>query len=261
MKTNAKYYMQIVNPIRNDYDNRKEYYWLVQSLDYLSNKFNIVQIRIALIALFDAKERGVISSKKFKEFIHYIEGFHFVYNALLTYGTNKLDSVYASFARNVRKSNTKDKVNAEIDILKKRFDEWYPPFEEFRKEFINLKYSGREDHPDNLKVKYIINTLACHESATRKDLFYDDGSIEHIYPEGSGEKIALNIGNLILLEQTLNGDAGDNQYEDKIAIYRKSKYDCVKVFIDSHPEWNQSFIPSRAEELAQEYYYEVLGRK
>ena len=60
MKTNAKYYMQIVNPIRNDYDNRKEYYWLVQSLDYLSNKFNIVQIRIALIALFDAKERALL---------------------------------------------------------------------------------------------------------------------------------------------------------------------------------------------------------
>ena len=144
--------------------------------------------------------------------------------------------------------------------MKKRLNEWYPPYDEFKKEFVKLKYSGRVDIPDNLKVKYIINKLACYESTTNAELFFDDGSIEHIYPEGGGTGNVLNIGNLILLEQPLNGEAGDKQYSDKIVVYRKSKYDCVKKFIESHSEWDPNRISNRAEELAHEYYYEVLKR-
>lgn len=53
MEHNSMFYMRVTNPNRRDYDNRKEYFWLVQSLDYLSNKFNIVQTRIALMAVLD----------------------------------------------------------------------------------------------------------------------------------------------------------------------------------------------------------------
>ena len=56
MVSNATYYMQIVTPNRNDYDNRKEYFWLVQSLHAMSNYFGIVQVRIALVALYDIKK-------------------------------------------------------------------------------------------------------------------------------------------------------------------------------------------------------------
>ena len=44
MEKNAKYYMQIVNPSRRDFQNRKQYFWLIQSLDYLSDKFNSYSI-------------------------------------------------------------------------------------------------------------------------------------------------------------------------------------------------------------------------
>ena len=57
---NAIIYMQIVNPKREDYDNRKEYFVIVQSLNCINNYFNVVQVRIALLALFEAKQRGII---------------------------------------------------------------------------------------------------------------------------------------------------------------------------------------------------------
>ena len=75
MEKNAQYYMQIVNSSRRDYQNKKQYFWLVQSLDYLSDKFNIVQIRIILMSVFEIRDRGLISMNKFKNLIQYLEGF------------------------------------------------------------------------------------------------------------------------------------------------------------------------------------------
>lgn len=259
MEKNAKYYMQIVNPSRDDYQNRKEYYWLVQSLDYLSNKFNIVQIRITLMAVKDVKEKGLLSTKKFKALIEYLEGFHFVYNAVLSRRANVLDSSYASFAREIRKCESKEQVNKCIDALIKKLDKHYPSYVDFKDKFIQLRYS-KQDNPDNMKVKYIINKLQCFYSEEQRDVFADDGSIEHILPESTGEK-ALNIGNMILLEATLNNEAGEEVYTEKISIYRKSKYNWVKRFIEKHDRWDGNLINDRAEKMADVYYYQVLKRR
>lgn len=259
MEKNAKYYMQIVNPSRDDYQNRKEYYWLVQSLDYLSNKFNIVQIRITLMAVMDVKEKGLLSTKKFKALIEYLEGFHFVYNAVLSRRANVLDSSYASFARKIRKCESKEQVNKCIDDLIKKLDRHYPSYMDFKDKFIQLSYS-KQDNPDNMKVKYIINKLQCFYSEEQRDVFADDGSIEHILPESTGEK-ALNIGNMILLEATLNNEAGEEVYTEKISIYRKSKYNWVKRFIEEHDRWDEKLINVRAEKMADVYYHQVLKRR
>ncbi len=49
LESNAIDYMKILNPKREDYGNRKEYFWLVQSLNVLMNYFNIVQVRVGAV--------------------------------------------------------------------------------------------------------------------------------------------------------------------------------------------------------------------
>lgn len=71
-----------------------------------------------------------------------------------------------------------------------------------------------------MKTKYAVNKLNGYFS--NKEIFFDDGSVEHIVSETEGEN-ALNIGNLVLLEQVLNGEAGNKCYIDKIHIYIKSR--------------------------------------
>ena len=90
-------------------------------------------------------------------------------------------------------------------------------------------------------------------------MFEDDGSVEHILPESADER-NLNIGNLILLEQTLNGDADDSDYCDKIEIYQKSQYMWIKTFIESNAEWDNEKLEQRAKELAKFYYTKILGK-
>lgn len=259
MKKNSEYYIRVTSPSRSDYDNRKEYFWLVQALDYLSNKFNIVQTRIALMAVFEKKEEGLLSNQIFKELIQYLEGFHFVYNAMLARRANVLDSRYASFSRRLRGCKSKEECNACINALINKLDELYPTYDDFKKVFTRLSFT-KQDAPDNVKVKYIINKMECFYSQDKHEMFDDNGSIEHILPEERGAE-TLNIGNLILLETSLNNEAGMNTYKEKRNVYERSKYSWVHTFIAKYADWSSENIPDRAEYLADIYYHQVLKRR
>ncbi len=254
---NAIIYMQIVNPKREDYDNRKEYFVIVQSLNCINNYFNVVQVRIALLALFEAKQRGIIDFLMLKSAILYLENFHFAYNAVLSSRPNRLEKIYSTFAIELRKTTQK---NDAQNIIQKKLiiplDALFPKFDEFYKKFIELSYS-KSEKPSNVKTKYAVNKLNGYFS--NKEIFFDDGSVEHIVSETEGEN-ALNIGNLVLLEQVLNGEAGHKCYIDKIHIYQKSCYIWVKKFIENYPQWNESMIKERAKKLARIYYEDILKR-
>lgn len=254
---NAIIYMQIVNPKREDYDNRKEYFVIVQSLNCINNYFNVVQVRIALLALFEAKQRGIIDFSMLKSAILYLENFHFAYNAVLSSRLNRLEKIYSTFAIELRKTTQK---NDAQNIIQKKLiiplDALFPKFDEFYKKFIELSYS-KSEKPSNVKTKYAVNKL--NKYFSNKEIFFDDGSVEHIVSETEGEN-ALNIGNLVLLEQVLNGEAGHKCYIDKIHIYQKSCYIWVKKFIENYTQWNESMIKERAKKLARIYYEDILKR-
>lgn len=255
---NAKLYMNIVNPKREDYKNKKEYYWLVQSFNTLNNYFNVVQVRVALLALMDVKNRGIIDHSILKSAVQYLENFHFAYNAILSSRSNRLEKIYSSFAIAIRKCEHKDKAKEIIRAkLYDPLDQLFPSYSDFSKKFVELSFS-KNDNPSNIKTKYAINKLNCYFS--RKEIFPDDGSIEHIVPESEGN-FAFNVGNLILLEVSLNGDAGNAIYRDKMLIYKKSTYPWIAKFIDEYSEWNQFMIADRAKKLAEIYYKEIFGKE
>lgn len=156
LEHNALIYRKIVAPQRQDYGNRKEYYWLVQSLDNFNKVFNIINIRVPFLALLDAKERDVISMKTFKDIVIYMENFHFAYTAILSKGTNRVEKHYSTFAINLRKSDNKQTSNKIITDLKKNLESLYPTYIDFKNKFITLAFS-KVDTPLNLKTKYAIN--------------------------------------------------------------------------------------------------------
>ena len=121
---------------------------------------------------------------------------------------------------------------------------------------MTLIYSKKEN-PSNVKTKYAINKLNCYFS--EKEIFEDDGSVEHLVPETKGES-ALGIGNLILLEQQLNSEAGASEYEQKTAIYMKSNYKWIKDFCAEHSNWDETMINERAVELAKLYYTKIFKK-
>lgn len=258
LKKNAKIYMQIVNPKREDYGNKKQYYGIVQSLNCINNYFNVVQVRIALLALFDVKQREIIDLTTLKSTLSYLENFHFAYNAILTNRTNKLETIYSSFAIKLRTTQTKTEAQ---DIIQKelidRLDELFPTFESFQEKFVEISFT-KKGSTSNVKAKYAIYKLNSFYAGT--EIFPDDGSIEHIISEKESSD-ALNIGNLILLERKLNDEAGNNDYSNKYATYEKSNYVWIKKFIGQYEQWDSSMIEQRAKKLSEVYYEKIFGKQ
>ena len=136
-------------------------------------------------------------------------------------------------------------------------DALFPTFESFSQKFSELNFS-KVDRDSNVKTKYAINKLNSLYSGA--EVFEDDGSIEHIISEREGGD-ALNIGNLILLESSLNQEAGDKEYSDKRTVYAKSHYPWVENFIAEHRDWDSSMIKERAKKLSRVYYKDILKRE
>ncbi len=253
----AKLYVKIISPQRHHFDNKKEYFGIVQSLNALTNYFNIVQVRVALIALLEAKEKGYITLTCLKETVYYLDNFHFAYNAVGSQPTNKLESIYSSFAIRLRACNDKESAREIIKCLIGQLDVLYIPYKDFEEKFVLLTYS-KKDNPSNVKTKYAINKIAaCYEES---EIFDDEGSIEHILSE-SDESNNINIGNLILLEQRLNREADNLEYADKIEVYKKSSYKWVQSFLNGNNDWNNSKALARSKELAKFYYTKILGKQ
>ena len=256
METTARLYAKIIDPKRTDFDNRKEYFGVVQSLNALTNYFNIVQVRIALLALLEAKEVNRISLAQFKDIVYYLDNFHFAYNAVGAKPTNKLETIYSRFAIKLRTSETKEEAKQYIADLVSELDEIYISYQDFEDRFTMLIYS-KKDNPFNLKTKYAVNKIACFYEDS--DIFADEGSVEHILPESEDED-NLNIGNLILLERRLNEEADHLDYAGKVNVYKKSSYKWVQRFLSENTEWNKAKTAARAKELATFYYTQILGR-
>lgn len=254
--TNAKYYAQIVKPSREDYSNRKEYFWLVQSFKVLSDFFGIAQVRVVLMALIWTKDNGLLSTKDFKRVILFLEDFHFAYTAVMSGKANKLDGIYSKFAISLRKSTSK---SLSKTIIKEKLYEnlisLIPTEEQFTEQFVGLCYT-KKSTPSNMKCKYAL--MKINSYFQKKDVFMDDETIEHILPECNGGKIT-NIGNLIMLENNLNSEASQLPYKNKVAVYKKSTYVWVQKFIAEYGEWNEDKIKERARNLASLYYNQIFN--
>lgn len=258
IEDNASDYIKIVNPRREDYGNRKEYFWLVQSLNVLMNYFNIVQVRIAILALFKVKDKGYISTKKFKETILFLENFHYAYNAITSGRASRFESIYAKFSISLRKCSSKIESHSEIDkLLIEPLNKLFPDFEQFSKGFASLTFT-KKAKPSNVKTKYTIQKL--NSMFENEEVFSDLGSIEHIVSESTGGN-TFNIGNLILLEEKLNGKAGNLSYIEKKAIYNKSTYTWINQFVNDNETWENDQIETRTDQLAKIYYKEILGKE
>ena len=256
MEECAKLYVKVVAPQRKDFDNKKEYFGVIQSMNIMSDVFNIVQVRLALMALAEAKNNDLITLTQLKECLYYLEGFHFSYNALAARPTNRLESIYSRISINLRNCSDKVKAREIIKNLIADLDKIYISYTEFEEKFIQLSFSKSVDD-SNMKAKYVINKIASHYE--NSELFDDEGSIEHILPEADGIQ-NNNIGNLILLELDLNRKAASMKYDDKKGIYKTSRYKWIKEFIQENDSWEVNQIETRAMKMAEFYYTQILSR-
>ncbi|HEM4322564.1 TPA: HNH endonuclease, partial [Streptococcus suis] len=68
------------------------------------------------------------------------------------------------------------------------------------------------------------------------------------------------IGNLILLTQKLNNEAGDSEYLIKRDTYKKAKNILVEELLEKYPDtFDKEMIKERAKELSEYCYNNIIS--
>lgn len=260
LKEMANTYVKIISPLESDYDHHTNLKCMTKNLKYLNEYFKIKQIRVILLALFDAKfNKDKISSKKLIDIVTYLHQFHFVFNALCTRRGNTFENLYSKYAIKIFNQKDKENVHIIIDELKKELDKKFPNYNDFEKEFTKLEFSKKKNKT-NMISKYVLYNIEYYYSNT----YFNNSSIEHILSEDDNKPYTLNIGNLVLLENHLNSVAQDKEINEKINLYKQSVHKSPKKFIENNGQvntWNEDMIRNRTKALSQLYYEKILNKK
>ncbi|WP_299448678.1 DUF262 domain-containing protein [uncultured Phascolarctobacterium sp.] len=220
--------------------------------------FNTTQVRIFLLALFDAKRRNVISHKSYKRILTYLEYYHFVFTAVCSSRPSGLERRYSSYARKLRACTRKDEstdcINNLIDDLKTSL----PEYNIFESHFKSILYTSKQERDKKL-VQYILKKLEVFYATD--ELKPNSFTIEHILPESTGNNYVGMVGNLIPLGEKLNSELKDKNFKIKLAKYENSQYATVKKFIKEYKEkenWTEELIEKRTIEIAQILYKNII---
>jgi len=154
-----------------------------------------------------------------------------------------------------------------VDTIRTKLKEEAPSDEEFRAKFSSSGFKN------NSMTRYLLDTIEREHYSNSGGKTYDRASvdIEHIAPQAalSAEKYkpwesVLNvteaeyknqyrnrIGNLTLLEQSLNEKASANPFDKKRDQYRLSDFAMTEDLRQNYQDWNIDTIERRSEELAR----------
>lgn len=216
-------------------------------------EINLFRIKQAYPALFAAYK--LFDMDNFIRTLKLVSIVSFRYSIVSGLNPNDLEKLYNRVAIDIGK-----KV---IVTPRQIFESLKPAYvsdEKFRQDFSLLAISTRGRKKKI--ARYILMRLEQDMSGRRVDEEYEDKfSIEHILPESPGnqwneefsesqiEALVYRIGNLTLLEPTLNRTVGNSPYTAKQAAYQTSVYQLTQAI--SAEEWTPNALANRQRQLAK----------
>lgn len=111
-------------------------------------------------------------------------------------------------------------------------------------------------------ARYIMYSIENHLSIHTFDFEFDNGSLEHILPENPSsdwnkdfpddieESFIYRLGNFTLLEPEKNRTIGNNSFDEKVDVYKTSRYELSCRF--GYKKWNQDNLKARQKYLAKQ---------
>ena len=196
----------------------------------------------------------VLSSAGFEKLIRDVVAFSFRYNLVGSRNSGDQETLYGEAALIIRRQK-----NYQSALLLKL----YPNDQEFKSQFRSFALSGSSRAP-RLAV-YILSLLERQSASTQILSGSSKISIEHILPQSPSdawypidhpvwERAVWRIGNLTLLEQSLNQKAGQLDIQSKLASYAESTFTLtrkIEQFIEPEGDWSENAIDRRQRELAE----------
>lgn len=228
---------------------------------YALQMFKLAQPTPATMSLVRAYKDEKIKYKKLRDAISAIENFHFVFTAITSSrSSGGISAMYSSFAIklfNAKDSNESAKL---ISDFTSKLREKRPSLEEFKVAFREVQYTNTNSKYKNL-VRYILEKFSIHHSY-KYPVDFDDLTIEHIHPQakiGKGEwdeESVGCIGNLIFLDQKMNGKLDQKSFEEKKQILIDNGYS-LPEFVKNSEDWTPESVYENSEKMAEIAYNKI----
>jgi len=208
-----------------------------------------------LLAVFRGYRDKGIKLKVLKQSLAAVENYHFKVTAIATRSSSGgISEMYASHARQIYRSRTpQERVQCVADLIAKLKGK-EPSEAEFVEAFAERLYFTNDARDDKDLVRYVLSKLHLRTVKGPAPDF-SKYTIEHITPQtrlrvNDPERVGY-IGNLLLVEETLNAELDDKAFKEKKKILRKhsTRYDLGDVLGAS--VWTPQEIAKRAQRLAR----------
>lgn len=228
---------------------------------YALQLFKLSQPTPATMSLVRSYKSKIIKYKKLRDTLSAIEKFHFVFTAITSSrSSGGISAMYSSFA--IRLFNCSDS-QAASDLISEfvtKLRDKRPSIDEFKVAFREVIYTNTNSKQKNL-VRYILEKFSLHYSY-KYPVDFDELTIEHLCPQ---EKIDQDdwkessvgcLGNLIFLDQKMNGELDSKSFADKKRILGERGYS-LSEFVTNSNDWTPDLVFEHADRMAEVAYNEI----
>jgi hypothetical protein len=218
-------------------------------------ELNLFRARQMTPLLFAAWER--FSEEEFTRVLKLVSVISFRYSVISSLNPNELESTYHQAAKAVLGGSARSAVEV-FDRLKSIYVADGKFEEDFALLTLNTAGQGKK------LAKYMLARLEQDVSGRPCDPDTDPASIEHILPENplgdwdvnfpheQWDDAVYRLGNLTLLEPSLNRDVGNLSYAEKVVAYAKSHYVLTKCIAAIAPDiWTRDILDERQRRLSR----------
>jgi len=234
------------------------------SLTAITIVFNIEVANSILMGLLREYKAKEISLKYLNKALNTIEKYHFINNAISSNRSSGLDTMYARFSRNITYAKDKHHKHSEIDKMILKLNEKTPSFSEYDANIDEKLYYSSTDTKQKKLVQYVLNKI--ERKSQNDNIEIVNTSLEHIYPEKPNKDwnelnekgLFKNIGNIVLLDSSINSEIGNKKFSlKKDIIINKSTLVSTKEVFNNSSLWNDNKILNRRKKISTLMYQDI----
>jgi hypothetical protein len=194
---------------------------------------------------------------EFAELLRACSIISFRYNVIGGLATNELERVYNSVAQQI----TEGRLKTGAEIIR-ALAGIYVPDTQFRPAF-EEKALKTTNARNSSVVRYILFAIEAAVSGRDFDEESSRYTIEHILPEnpddgweafsetGQTDSAVYRLGNMTLLEEKFNKQAGNSSFRAKCDVYRKSEFTITRRIAEENSDWNLERLRTRQKAMAK----------
>lgn len=223
--------------------------------------FKLSQPIPAILSLVRSYKNGVIKYGKLRDAILAIEKFHFIFTAVTSSrSSGGISSMYSAFAQKLFTAQNAMQASDEIASLVDKLRGKRPSLGTFKAAFKEIYLTNSNSKQKNL-VRYILRGFSEHYEY-KFSVDYDELTIEHVHPQseigvdGWKETNVGQLGNLLFIDQKMNGLLDTKSFNEKMKLMNLNNYKIPEMMIN-RDEWSAKDVESHTDNMAEVAYNKI----